>query len=168
MTDAHPLDAPSTPHAAEDEPALYTVDNWSIDESLGYLLSAVKAQMTTAIDAELAPLDITWAQWATLLKLASGKARTAAELCRNSACDTGSMTRMVDRLEQKGLVRRERSSEDRRIVFLHLTERGEQIVPELKPIAVRVLNRFLKGFTREELEQFKSFARRMIANSETN
>ena len=59
MTDAHPLDAPSTPHAAEDEPALYTVDNWSIDESLGYLLSAVKAQMTTAIDAELAPLDIT-------------------------------------------------------------------------------------------------------------
>jgi len=168
MSESHNLAPQATPDSDTAESGLYTVENWSIDESIGYLLSALKVQMTTVIDAELAPLEITWAQWATLLKLASGKARTAAELCRHSACDTGSMTRMVDRLEQKGLVRRERSSEDRRVVLLFLTERGQQLVPELKPVAVRVLNRFLKGFTREELEQFKSFARRMMANGETN
>lgn len=150
----------------ETSEALYSVESWTMDESLGYLLSTVKGQLIARIDAELAPLDITWAQWATILKMASGKARTATELCRHSGCDTGSMTRMVDRLEQKGLVRRERGVEDRRMVFLHLTEKGQQLVPELKPIAVTVLNHFLRGFSREELELFKSFLRRMIANGD--
>lgn len=150
----------------EDDP-LYTPENWSMDESVGYLLSQVRVRLVTAIDAELAPLDITWAQWGILLQLANGKAETAAELCRNAGCDTGSMTRMLDRLEQKSLIRRERSAADRRIVHLRLTEAGRELYPQLPEIGLKVLNRHLRGFTRSEVELLKGFLRRMIRNADT-
>ncbi|BAL23844.1 MarR family winged helix-turn-helix transcriptional regulator [Azoarcus sp. KH32C] len=155
-------DTPNT-----DDTPLYTPENWTMDESVGYLLTQVRGRMVAAIDAELAPLDITWAQWGILLQLANGKAETAAELCRNSGCDTGSMTRMLDRLEQKGLMRRERSAEDRRVVHLRMTEAGKELYPQLPEIALKVLNRHLRGFTRSELELFKGFLRRMIANADS-
>jgi MarR family transcriptional regulator, multiple antibiotic resistance protein MarR len=148
-----------------DEP-LYTAENWTMDESLGYLLHQVRGRLVAAIDTELEPLDITWAQWGTLLKIANGHARTASELSRNMAGDTGSVTRMLDRLEQKGLIRRERSSADRRIVQLSLTEAGQRLYPQLPPIAVKVLNQHLRGFSRDELEMMKDFLRRMLANSD--
>ena len=59
-------------------------------------------------------------QFAVLKHLAEGSARTAADLCRFLQYDTGAMTRILDRLEQKGLVRRERSREDRRAVVLRV------------------------------------------------
>jgi DNA-binding MarR family transcriptional regulator len=146
---------------------LYSTETWSMDESLGYLIHQVRGRIVAAIDAELVPLDITWAQWGTLLKIANGHARTASELSRCMAGDTGSTTRMLDRLEQKGLIRRERSSEDRRIVRLFLTEAGQQLYPRLPPIAVKVLNQHLRGFSRDELETMKGFLRRMLANSDS-
>jgi DNA-binding MarR family transcriptional regulator len=157
---------PLPPDAGRDDEPLYSVETWTMDESLGYLLHQVRGRLVTAIDAELGPLDITWAQWGTLLKIANGHARTASELCRSMAGDTGSMTRMLDRLEQKGLIRRERSAQDRRIVRLFLTEDGQKLYPQLPPIAVKVLNRHLRGFSRDELETMKGFLRRMLANSD--
>jgi DNA-binding MarR family transcriptional regulator len=153
------------PTSGQDDEPLYSAETWTMDESLGYLLHQVRGRLMAAIDAELEPLDITWAQWGTLLHIANGKAATASELCQNMKGDTGSMTRMLDRLEQKGLIRRERSSEDRRIVQLFLTQAGEKIYPQLPPIAVKVLNQYLRGFSRDELETMKGFLRRMLANS---
>ncbi len=164
QSSASPQTPPQT--TGQDDEPLYTTETWTMDESLGYLLHQVRGRLVAAIDAELIPLDITWAQWGTLLKIANGHANTATELCRSMAGDTGSMTRMLDRLEQKGLIRRERSSEDRRIVQLSLTEAGQKLYPQLPPIAVKVLNRHLRGFSRDELETMKSFLRRMLANSD--
>jgi DNA-binding MarR family transcriptional regulator len=155
---------PSPTPEQEDAP-LYSPDTWTLDESLGYLLAQVRGKLVAAIDAELAELGITWAQWGILLKIASGKGDTASDLCRNG-CDTGSMTRMLDRLEQKGLISRERSQEDRRVVLLRLTDAGKALYPQLPPIAVKVLNYHLRGFSPEELETFKGYLRRMLANAE--
>jgi MarR family transcriptional regulator, multiple antibiotic resistance protein MarR len=149
-----------------EEAALYTVETWTVDESLGYLITQVRARLIAAIDTELADMGITWAQWGILLKIANGMSSTAADLCRNAGCDTGSMTRMLDRLEEKGLIRRERSAQDRRVVLLRLTEAGKALYPKLPPVAVKVLNHHLRGFTRGELDTFKGFLRRMLANAD--
>lgn len=157
------MNSPSSP--GEQEP-LYTAENWRIDESVGFLISQVRARLIAAIDAEMADLDITWAQWSTLMRVATGQASTAADLCRGMGCDTGSMTRMLDRLEEKGLIRRVRSSEDRRMVQIELTDAGRELYPRLPPLTVRVMNRHLKGFSREELDALKGYLRRMLANAE--
>ena len=160
------MDTVKRSRAAKREEPLYTVGNYRLEDSIGYLLAQVKAQLSNAVDAELAGHDITAAQWATLKHIDAGRGGTAAELCRNIGCDTGSVTRMLDRLEEKGLVRRTRSTEDRRVVHLELTEAGRTLCPKLTPAAVKVLNRHLRGFSRAELETLKGLLRRMLANAE--
>lgn len=153
--------------ASAEEAVLYTEQSYCIDESVGYLIAQLRARLVSALDAESAPHDITAAQWSTLMSIGSGHGRTAAELCRRTSCDTGSMTRMLDRLEEKGLIQRIRSTEDRRAVNIAFTAAGAELFPKLPAIAIRVLNRHLRGFRRDELDQLKNLLRRMLANAET-
>ena len=145
---------------------LYTSENYNPEDSIGRLISEVSGRLLAAFDDEMTGMGITGAQWVILMRIASGCASTAAELCRFSRYDTGSMTRMLDRLEEKDLIRRVRSSKDRRLIHLELTDAGRELHPLLPPVAVKVLNAHLQGFTPEELGAFKGFLKRMRANSE--
>jgi len=145
---------------------LYTVANYTLDDSVGYLLGQAKSRLTAMVDAEMAPHGITGAQWATLLHLANGKGDTAGELCRSIGTDTGAMTRMLDRLEAKGLVRRVRCCDDRRVVRLSITPEGHTLCDLLPAIAVKVLNKHLRGFSTDELADLKDYLRRIIANAD--
>ena len=148
----------------EAEP-LYTAENYKPEDSIGRLIADVSGRLLAAFDDEMTDLGITGAQWVILMRIANGCGSTAAELCRFSRYDTGSMTRMLDRLEEKGLIRRLRSSSDRRVIHLELTDPGRELYTLLPPVAIKVLNAHLKGFTRAELELFKGFLDRMQANS---
>ena len=132
---------------------------------VGQLITAIRARLLQGIDAELSPYDLTASQFPILRHIGDGSATTAAELCRCLTYDTGSMTRMLDRLADKGLVTRERNLDDRRAVHLRLTALGQEIYPKLIAIAEQVLVRHLTGFTPEEIEQFQRFILRMLANS---
>jgi DNA-binding MarR family transcriptional regulator len=151
-------------HQAE-EP-LYTSETYNPEDSVGRLIAEVSGRLLAAFDDEMVGMGITGAQWVILMRIASGCGSTAAELCRFSRYDTGSMTRMLDRLEEKGLIRRVRSNKDRRIIHLELTDAGRELHLLLPPVAVKVLNAHLQGFTRDELDLFKGFLKRMRANSE--
>lgn len=144
---------------------LYTTENYHPEDSIGRLIADVSGRLLAAFDDEMTDHGITGAQWVILMRIANGCGSTAAELCRFSRYDTGSMTRMLDRLEEKGLIRRVRSSSDRRVIHLELTGAGRELYPLLPPVAIKVLNAHLQGFTRAELELFKGFLRRMQANS---
>ena len=95
-----------------------------------------------------------------------GQAATVAELARECQLDTGAMTRLLDRLEAKGLLRRVRNQLDRRVVKIELTELGEgQGAAKSRPTSLRrVLNHHLRGFSTDEVTQLMHFLRRMIAN----
>lgn len=149
------------PRQVKHEPP-YRVDDYRIEESIGFLIGAVKQRLMTALDAEMEPFGISAAQWGILARIANGMNTTAAGMCRCSGYDTGSMTRMLDRLEEKGLVRRSRSAEDRRVVLLDLTATGRALYPKLLATAVKVLNKALDGFSPEEIQSFKGFLRRML------
>jgi DNA-binding MarR family transcriptional regulator len=75
------------------------------------------------------------------------------------------MTRMIDRLEEKGLLRRSRDPADRRLVNLELTEKGLSAVPKMREASMRVVNRFLQGFTKPEARQLEGFLTRMLENA---
>src|SRR5262245_28065098 len=105
--------APAT--AAADLPDLQTAF------AIGPLIGRVRSVALAELDEELAPWGITGMQFVMFKQLADGMAATAADLCRLLHYDTGSMTRLLDRVEQKGWIRRERSKDDRRIVRLQLT-----------------------------------------------
>jgi len=97
--------------------------------------------------------------------LAHNLADSASQLCKGISYDPGAMTRMIDRLEAKGFIRRVRSAEDRRAVNLELTAEGKTIFPKLRTSVVGVLNRLLRGFSKSEARQLESFLQRILANT---
>jgi DNA-binding MarR family transcriptional regulator len=150
---------------------IYDSASYQPRKSIGALLTRVKVAMLAALDEELAadkrlaPLDLSAAQWAVIASLAGEELKSASDLCKGISYDAGAMTRMLDRLEGKGLIRRSRSSDDRRLVHLELTEEGRAAYPRMRELSLGVANRFLRGFTRTEARQLESLLGRMLENA---
>ncbi len=138
------------------------VDNVSV----GHLIGRARSALLTGLDTELEPFGLTGAQYAVLKNVADGVADTAADLCRTMHYDTGSMTRMLDRLEEKAVLRRERCTEDRRVVYLRITDIGNELLPQLRTAAIRVIDHHLAGFSGAEVEELKRYLARMIENGQ--
>jgi MarR family transcriptional regulator, multiple antibiotic resistance protein MarR len=134
-------------------------------DGVGFLLTRAKLQLLDDLDRELEPLDITAAQYVILVRLSEVDVGSASGLCKGVSYDPGAMTRMIDRLEKKGLVRRVRRADDRRKVDLELTAEGKTLRPKLIAAVVKVLNRRLRGFNKDEVEQFTVFLRRMLESA---
>jgi len=159
---AHPAPAAAAAPAAV---AFYQPDNLRTEESVGYLMRRIMGAVSMAIEHELEPTGLTNAQWVPLVKLYMGSASTVAELARECMMDAGGTTRLLDRLEAKGLVRRTRSSEDRRVVNLELTEEGRAVAKTIPAVICGVQNDHMRGFTLEEWQQLKVLLRRVLANA---
>lgn len=153
-------------------PEIYDEATYDARKGVGHLMHRVRTEMLASIDKELAkdeelgPLDVSGAQFIILATV--GKAEgplSTSSLCKGISYDAGAMTRMIDRLEDKGLLRRQRDPNDRRLVNLELTDAGLAAVPRMRKISMRVSNRFLRGFTRDEARQLEALLGRMLANA---
>lgn len=139
---------------------------WCADESVGYLMARVRSKMANETNQiTVAELDLTSTQSSMLLLLRHG-ALSGAELAREYGLDASAVTRLLDKLEKRGLVSRVRSQADRRVVNLELTDDGWTMVARLGPLYTKVLERMLAGFTHEEAGFLKSLLRRIIINCE--
>jgi len=150
---------------------IYDSTNYQPARSIGALLSRVKVEWLAALDRELAmdkrlaALEMSAAQYIVIANLAGpGEPKSASDLCKGISYDAGAMTRMLDRLESKGLIRRSRSAHDRRLVHLELTEEGRSAYPRMRDIAMTVANRLLRGFTKGEARQLETLLNRMLDN----
>jgi DNA-binding MarR family transcriptional regulator len=127
-------------------------------------LKQVMQSLVRRVDSRMQPLELTGMQWEPLMLLWLKRADTVAGLARVSQVGVPSMTRMLDRLEEKELLRRERSALDRRVVNLHLTPKGKRIANRIWPIVVEGMHVHLDGFKKEELNQLSELLGRMLAN----
>ena len=145
----------------------YRAEGYNPNESIGYLMRRIIALIAQGVERELEPKGLTNAQWVPLLKLHMGQASTVAELARGCDLDAGSMTRLLDRLEAKQLVRRVRSVDDRRVVNLELTEAGQVAAREIPVVLSRVQNAHLAGFSADEWQTLKGYLRRILETAQT-
>jgi DNA-binding MarR family transcriptional regulator len=146
------------------DPVFYTPEDYRPDESAAYLMRRILTLMAAEVDEALEPQGLTSAQWVPLLKLHMGHASTVAELARECQLDAGAMTRLLDRLEAKGLIARVRSSEDRRVVNLELTKEGRDAARHIPKVLCKVQNAFLTGLNVEEWQQLKHLLQRILDN----
>jgi len=143
---------------------IYKLDGYQLRESIGYLLKRSALQLAAMLDQELAPYDLTHPQFSILMMLKELNCSTAADLAREMCGDTGAVTRMLDRLEAKDIIRRIRSVEDRRIVNIELTATGKMIVEKMPVLSINVMNRHLHDFTSDEVTSFKKLLRKLMKN----
>jgi DNA-binding MarR family transcriptional regulator len=151
------------PPTARPFPA-YDGARYDVSESVGHQLFNLMTMMRREVEWRMAALDLTDAQWRPLWMLASGRTDTANEMARLLEMDAGAMTRLLDRLEAKGLIERTRSETDRRVVHLRLTDAGRAAVAEVPHVLAAVNNAFLHGFSEAEWLQLRALIARMATN----
>ncbi|MEO8299208.1 MAG: MarR family transcriptional regulator [Burkholderiales bacterium] len=144
--------------------AFYCAEQYRPDGSVGFLMRRVMQSVVQQVDRRLAQHELTHAQWVPLFKLLMGPGSTVAELAREIQLDPGAVTRALDRLEAKGLVQRVRSSTDRRVVQLVLTEHGRSLAAMVPAVLSEVLNGHLAGFSAAEHTALLDMLQRMLAN----
>ena len=128
------------------------------------LINRVRIELIDALDRELSKFDISAPQLIVLASVANKEADSAAGLCKSISYDPGAMTRMIDRLEQKGLVRRDPNPEDRRATNLELTAAGKALYPQLLAAKENVQAQFLRGFSNEEVRELDRLLNRLLEN----
>lgn len=129
-------------------------------------MKQVVLSMVHQADKRLEAHGLTSAQWGPLLRMRSVGACTVVELSRWCSVDAGAMTRLLDRLERKGLCSRVRCTDDRRVVRVELTTEGAVAIAEVPAVLANVMNMHLDGFSKEEWHTLLGFLKRMRSNCE--
>lgn len=164
MSPSDPAAHPSVP--LDGAPRFYEAERFTAEESVGFLMKRILLSMGQQADRRLASHDLTTAQWGPLMRLKTADSMTVAELARWHNTDAGAMTRLLDRLEKKGLCRRERSLQDRRVVHVRLTPEGEAALEHVPAVLSDLLNQHLAGFSHEEWLTLRDLLQRMANNGD--
>ena len=144
----------------------YDPRDYKAEESVGYMMKRIMLSIVHQADKRLCEHGLTSAQWGPLIRLRTCGGSTVAELARWLQVDAGAMTRLLDRLEKKGLCKRVRSTEDRRVVQVELTPLGEASIAEVPAVLADVMNAHLAGFSKTEWVALKTYLRRMVETGE--
>lgn len=123
--------------------------------SIGLLVARANLLKDRLLDKHLEVFDITAAQFKVLIVIVQYQLDTPAELCRYLALDSGSMTRMLDRLEHKGLILRKRCADDRRQVRIALTDAGHDLAARLPQVGANAMEEFVGVLEPEEVQAFE-------------
>lgn len=141
----------------------YTIDNLEAGKSIGFLVKRCGGLMSQIAERRFAAEQVSFMQWMVLANLARFEHLTATALAAETCHDMGALTRIVDGLEKEGLVRRERSEHDRRVVEITLTPEGARQLQAGKRIVVELLNAVVAPFSRQELESLITLMQRLLA-----
>ncbi|HOV96608.1 MAG TPA: MarR family transcriptional regulator [Thermomonas sp.] len=114
--------------------------------ALGLLFRQTRDAMRACMERELADAghELTFSQFITIKKLAEGIA-SVTELARAADLNPGAMTRLLDKLEARGLLERVADPTDRRALHIHLTEAGTAMWRDIDQCGQRVRERALRG-----------------------
>jgi len=143
----------------------------AIHTDLAPLVAQVRLAILTGVDqeflgcAEVASLEVTAAQFSILKMVLKGNARSACELCKFMDYDRGAMSRMIDRLESKNLIRRVPLAHTRRTMALEVTAAGKAAFPNMEACLDRVVGRLLKGVTKTQVREAEKVLKRMLENA---
>lgn len=132
--------------------------------SIGYRLKLLTQIQTRRFQEELEPYGLTPFHWLVLNCLWEQDGLPTCVLGDRLRQVGGTLTGVIDRMEERGLVRRERDQQDRRIWRIWLTESGQQLEEVLPAHALKLREQLMKGFSEAEQQQFSDWLDRILSN----
>lgn len=139
-------------------------------ESLAYQIAETSLAIRRAFDRRAARLGVTGAQWKVLLRLSRTPGLRQVELADMMDVEPITLSRIVDRLEQSGLVERCPDPADRRVWRLRLTAKAQPLVEELRAIGDDMLEQAFEGLSealKTQLSQTLATVRANLAAAES-
>jgi DNA-binding MarR family transcriptional regulator len=146
--------------------AVLTLEDCSASRSPGRLLRRLDKIMSTYVESKFDGQGLSFQQWVALKVVRDGAVSNAGELARELGITTGATTRMIDLLEARGLMSRNRAAEDRRVVQVEITPEGRAAVVNLQKHVVGSWNEVLADFSQEDVTTLVSLLTRVLAAAE--
>ncbi len=144
----------------------YRTENFGAQNSIGCLLRRLINLSTPRAEACFADQDLSFSHWVTLVCVRDGIAATCADISRHMNYDSGATTRLVDHLESRGFLTRNRSKTDRRVVHLALTPEGEAVAGALSPRLMEFWNTVFDEFNHAEATMLIDLLTRLLLRIE--
>ena len=132
--------------------------------SIGYRIKILSQLLGRNFQEQLEPLGLTPFHWVVLCCLWSEDGLATSAIGDKLQQVGGTLTGVLDRMEKRGLIRRERDKSDRRKVRIWLTDTGKELETVLPPIALDLREQAMAGFDEPERKQFSQLIDRAISN----
>ena len=132
-----------------------------------FAVARVTRRWRKLLDERLKDLGVTQARWTTMVYLQQGgEGLTQRELARLMAIENPTLVRLLDILEQQGLIERRPCPNDRRARRLHLTKDGTEFMNVLTERAARLREEMLEGISDRDIEGAVKVFHRILENAE--
>jgi MarR family transcriptional regulator for hemolysin len=129
-------------------------------------IAAKSARML--LERHLTRAGASFGTWTVLAMLDSAGPMVQRVLAASLGIEGPTLTRHLDRLEERGLIHRNRDGADRRYALVDLTPAGRTLCHDLDTIARTANDELLTGFSPDEIAQLKSMLQRLTRNATTN
>ena len=132
-----------------------------------FAVARVTRRWRKLLDERLKDLGVTQARWTTMVYLQQGgEGLTQRELARLMAIENPTLVRLLDSLEQQGLIERRPCPNDRRARRLHLTKDGTEFMNVLTERAARLREEMLDGISDRDIEGAVKVFHKILENAE--
>jgi DNA-binding MarR family transcriptional regulator len=139
---------------------------FDLEESLSHLMARASRALGNRLQSVFAKVgyDLTVEQWIILLVLSGRNGQFQQQLADITSKDKTSMTRLIDGMEKRGLVKRSPDTVDRRQKRICLTSRGKQLRQKLIPLVHKNLRSTQRNIAPEQLKICKNVLRKVYEN----
>ena len=135
----------------------------------GYLINQIQKISSRKFNEILKEKNIdefNGSQGVILYSLWNNKELTIKEIGKITGLAKTSLTSMLDRMEEKGLIRRKDNSEDKRSIKIMLTDKAKELEKDYNDISNKMSNTFYKNFSDKEINEIENYLERIISNLE--
>jgi len=129
-----------------------TVHPYDLNRSLGFLMGNTYRKLSALFQSGLKEYDITPEQWSVLYQVDQADGLIQKDIAERSGKDRPTTTRILDHLEQKGLVYKQIGENDRRSFRVYITSKGKSLIQETLPIEKQVNSEVRKCLSEQEYE----------------
>lgn len=137
----------------------------SRDEAIGLYTSHTVKNIIRFLTLQMKEFDVTPEQWTVLRRLAEQDGISQKQLALKSEKDQPTLTRILDILERKELISKQKNKEDRRSFLIFITEKGMKANDDLSPFIEDLYEEtILKGIPEGDLEVYKSVLNQINKN----
>lgn len=137
--------------------------DFNLEESIGFTVYRTALKLKSEMARRLKNFDLTPEQWSVLTRLAEADGLPQKQIAESTFKDQPTTGRIVDRLVEKGLARREANPGDRRGFMVYLTEEGRRLRDQVVPVAMKMNENAGSMLTPEEKETLLSLLSKIYA-----
>ena len=137
---------------------------FDIESCVCFINNKTSKKMADLFNERLIPLGVTRVQWIAMYYLLKYGDLSQKELGQRMDIKESTVARLLDRMEEEGLITRTQTKEDRRVKFIKLTPKGKEKIVELLPEGQKMSEFFSMGITDEEIEVFKRVLQKFMIN----